>query len=164
MAQALSLDQENKLLTPPVFTLVAEHCAPPIRKEPDTVPLLLSLFLFENRRAMALASLSYDASSSVEETKGGIFVYDGTASRFHEWEFRTRLRMLSAAEGKDCEGCGVVLDLGDLLDLVVARDVIDPRIVVSIIHGRIIWNFDPCILVTCREISVVNSSRAFMLA
>ena len=44
---------------------------------------------------MAVASLRYDAASGVEETKGGIFVYDGTASRFHEWEFRTRLRWTS---------------------------------------------------------------------
>ena len=47
---------------------------------------------------MALSSLRYDASSSVEETKGGIFVYDGTASRFHEWEFRTTLRIQSSKE------------------------------------------------------------------
>ena len=47
---------------------------------------------------MALLSLRYDASSSVAETKGGIFVYDGTASRFHEWEFRTTLRIQSSKE------------------------------------------------------------------
>ena len=41
---------------------------------------------------MALSSLRYDANSHIQETKGGVFVYDGTASRFHEWEFRTLMR------------------------------------------------------------------------
>ena len=48
--------------------------------------------------AMALASLRYDANSSVQETKSGVFVYDGNAARFHEWEFRTSMRTRSSKE------------------------------------------------------------------
>ena len=44
---------------------------------------------------MAVASLRYDANKDVEETKGSVFIYDGTASRFHEWEFRTSMRWAS---------------------------------------------------------------------
>ena len=47
---------------------------------------------------MAVASLSYDASLAVEETKSGFFVYDGAPSRFHEWEFRAGIRYQSAKE------------------------------------------------------------------
>ena len=41
---------------------------------------------------MAVASLRFDAHRDVEETKGGVFIFDGAPSRFHEWEFRTRWR------------------------------------------------------------------------
>jgi hypothetical protein len=47
---------------------------------------------------MAIASLRFDANSAIQETKGGVFVYDGNASRFHEWEFRTTMRALSSKE------------------------------------------------------------------
>ena len=47
---------------------------------------------------MAINSLRYDANSSIQETKSGVFVYDGTASRFHEWEFRTSMRARSSKE------------------------------------------------------------------
>ena len=46
--------------------------------------------------AMAIASLRYDANSSVQETKSGVFVYDGNAAMFHEWEFRTSMRASSS--------------------------------------------------------------------
>ena len=42
--------------------------------------------------AMAIASLRFDANSSIQETKGGVFVYDGCPSRYHEWAFRTSMR------------------------------------------------------------------------
>ena len=48
--------------------------------------------------AMAIASLRYDASSSVQERKSGVFVYDGNAARFHEREFRTSMRARSSKE------------------------------------------------------------------
>ena len=47
---------------------------------------------------MAVASLTYDASLAVEETKSGFFVYDGAPSRFHEWEFRAGIRYLSSKD------------------------------------------------------------------
>ena len=47
---------------------------------------------------MAVASLRYDATSNVDETRQGIFVYNGAATRFHEWEFRTRIRWSSSKD------------------------------------------------------------------
>ena len=41
---------------------------------------------------MALSSLSWDSSKEVEETKGGVYIYDGSTHNFHEWEFRTEVR------------------------------------------------------------------------
>ena len=41
---------------------------------------------------MALASLRWDSSKEVEETKGGMYIYDGSTHNFHEWEFRTEVR------------------------------------------------------------------------
>ena len=54
--------------------------------------------LFISVAAMALASLRYDANSSVQETKSGVSVHDGNAARFHEWEFRTGMRWRSSKE------------------------------------------------------------------
>ena len=42
---------------------------------------------------MALASLKYNDQKEVEETRSGIFIYDGDATRFHEWEFRTMMEV-----------------------------------------------------------------------
>ena len=47
---------------------------------------------------MAIAFLRYDANSTVAETKSGVFVYDGNASRFHEWEFRISMHSRSSKE------------------------------------------------------------------
>ena len=47
---------------------------------------------------MAVASLKYDPATQVEETRGGVFVFDGTASRFHEWSFRSTMRWRSCKE------------------------------------------------------------------
>ena len=41
---------------------------------------------------MALSNLKYESGGAVQETRGGAFIYDGAANRFHEWEFRTRWR------------------------------------------------------------------------
>ena len=45
------------------------------------------------RGAMALASLRYSRrdNENVETDRTGVFIYDGTPSRFHEWEFRSKL-------------------------------------------------------------------------
>ena len=50
---------------------------------------------------MALHSLKYDSHYAVDETKAGVFIYDGTASRFHEWEFRVGSRWESTKK-EDC--------------------------------------------------------------
>ena len=44
---------------------------------------------------MTLSSLKYDEKKLVDETRQGMFIYDGNASRFHEWEFRTLLEISS---------------------------------------------------------------------
>ena len=42
----------------------------------------------------AVSSVLYHKGhEAFQETKNGTFIYDGDASKFHEWEFRTRLRM-----------------------------------------------------------------------
>ena len=74
---------------------------------------------------MAVASLRYESSSrTVEETKGGIFVYDGTPGRYSEWVFRTSMRWRSTKiddklktmsmiiEGLRGEAAQVAMDLG----------------------------------------------------
>jgi hypothetical protein len=47
---------------------------------------------------MAVASLRYDATSNMGETRQGIFVCNGDATRFREWEFRTHVRWSSIKE------------------------------------------------------------------
>ena len=45
---------------------------------------------------MSLAGLRYQATSfgtAPQETKSGSYVYHGTANGFHEWEFRTKIRV-----------------------------------------------------------------------
>ena len=45
---------------------------------------------------MSLAGLRYQATTfgtAPQETKSGSYVYHGTANGFHEWEFRTRIRV-----------------------------------------------------------------------
>ena len=48
--------------------------------------------------AMAIASLRYDASAEVNESRSGVFIYDGSAAKYHEWSFRTGMRMSSQKE------------------------------------------------------------------
>lgn len=47
---------------------------------------------------MALASLRWDQNRDVDETKAGVFIYNGTPDKFHEWEFRTEMRWESTKE------------------------------------------------------------------
>ena len=45
---------------------------------------------------MSLAGLRYQATSfgtAPQERKSGSYVYHGTANGFHEWEFRTKIRV-----------------------------------------------------------------------
>ena len=64
---------------------------------------------------MAVAALRYDASSSVEETKGGIFIYDGTAARFHEWEFRSSIRIASCKDDDKPKTMSMIIELAFLV-------------------------------------------------
>ena len=42
----------------------------------------------------AVASVLFTrGSDKCETTKSGSYIYDGSPSQYHEWEFRTRLRM-----------------------------------------------------------------------
>ena len=60
---------------------------------------------------MAVTALCYDAHHPVDETKSGIFIYDGTASRFHEWEFRTKAKHMGCSDDKErCALAGKVLE------------------------------------------------------
>ena len=73
---------------------------------------------------MAVASLRFDHSINVEETRGGVFIYDGTPSRLNEWIFRATMRIKSAEakdkpkmmnmviEGLRGEAASVSMDLG----------------------------------------------------
>ena len=45
---------------------------------------------------MALSSLKFDASNVVTENRGGYLIYDGSPEKFHEWEFRTEMRVKTA--------------------------------------------------------------------
>ena len=44
---------------------------------------------------MAMNSLRHHAHGTVDETKGGLFIDNSEASRFHEWEFRVGIRWKS---------------------------------------------------------------------
>ena len=53
---------------------------------------------------MALSALRYlpDHSTAVPvETKSGSYIYDGTVTNFHEWEFRTEMRITAALASGD---------------------------------------------------------------
>ena len=63
--------------------------------------------------------------NNIEVTKAGSYIYRGDASNFHEWEFRTRLRLKAAGddEGRYAEQMSKVVDglQGDVLT--AAREV-----------------------------------------
>ena len=44
---------------------------------------------------MAIASIRYDVSAEVNESRSGVLIYDGSAAKYHEWSFRTSMRMSS---------------------------------------------------------------------
>eukprot|EP00959_Pyramimonas_sp_CCMP1952_P317473 6644371-Pyramimonas_sp.AAC.1 len=48
---------------------------------------------------MTLSPRRYRPSADAltrSETKSGSYIYDGTVNNFHEWEFRTEIRMSAA--------------------------------------------------------------------
>ena len=73
---------------------------------------------------MAVQSLSFDPSALFEETKPGSYVFDGSPSRFHQWEFYTKLKITSTKkddkpaamakviEGLRGEASNVAMDIG----------------------------------------------------
>ena len=50
--------------------------------------------------------------NNIEVTKAGSYIYRGDASNFHEWEFRTRLRLKTAGgdESRYAEQMSKVVD------------------------------------------------------
>ena len=55
---------------------------------------------------MALSSLRYRSNADAltrSETKSGSYIYDGSVNNFHEWEFRTEMRMSAALSSVDAE-------------------------------------------------------------
>ena len=69
----------------------------------------------------------HDNGTTPRTTKQGAFIYSGEASSFHEWEFRTRLRMLSSAEGKQAEAITHVVEAlrGDAFNVSQQVGIVD---------------------------------------
>ena len=73
---------------------------------------------------MALQSLTYQHDTQYEGTLDGIPVYDGAASTFHDWTFRTSVKFLAAKpddkarvvasviEGLRGEAADIAMDIG----------------------------------------------------
>ena len=61
---------------------------------------------------MALRSLRHDAESFHNENRGGYIIYSGDATKFHEWEFKTRMRVRTA---KNDDRLKVVQEIVDSL-------------------------------------------------
>ena len=73
---------------------------------------------------MALKSLTYQHDTQYEGTRAGIPVYDGSATSFHDWTFRTSVKLLAAKpddkarvvasviEGLRGEAADIAMDLG----------------------------------------------------
>ena len=52
--------------------------------------------------SIAVASVLFTRGGDRHEvTKSGSYIYHGDASQYHEWEFRTRLRVKAAGDGED---------------------------------------------------------------
>ena len=59
----------------------------------------------------SVSSVMYTANShSPTETRLGAIVYYGDAGSFHEWEFRTRLKMQGVPDEKYAEAMSKVID------------------------------------------------------
>ena len=74
----------------------------------------------------AVASVLYSrGGGNTEVTKSGSYIYHGDASQYHQWEFRTRLRVKAAGneEGRYAEAMSKVVDglRGDAF--IVAKEV-----------------------------------------
>ena len=73
---------------------------------------------------MSLLSLTYQHDTQYEGTRDGIPIYDGSATSFHDWTFRTSVKLLAAKpddkarvvasviEGLRGEAADVAMDIG----------------------------------------------------
>ena len=59
---------------------------------------------------MAVASLRYDANMVIDQTQRGLFVYDGTPARFHEWEFRSDMRWDATNEDDRAKTINMIIE------------------------------------------------------
>ena len=60
-------------------------------KQPET-----ALLIRRRTVSMSLSGLRYQSTTfgtAPQETKSGSYIYSGSPSGFHEWEFRTRIRV-----------------------------------------------------------------------
>ena len=73
---------------------------------------------------MALASLRFDAGKHLAETRQGFVIYNGAPSRFHEWEFRTRIKY-DAVKDDDKKRKETVSSIVDSLDGDAATTAMD---------------------------------------
>ena len=78
--------------------------------------MAFSRFAADDRgHSSAVASVLFSRGSDKqpETTKSGSYIYDGSAGNYHEWEFRTRLRMKASGEedpGRYAEAMSKVVD------------------------------------------------------
>ena len=87
---------------------------------------------------MALSSLRHDADGYHNENRGGYIIYSGDAMKFHEWEFKTRMRVRTAkaedrlkvvqeiVDSLRGEAASIAMDLGT--DTLCGRDGIEELI------------------------------------
>ena len=85
----------------------------------------------------AVSSVLYlrDATGNHAETRSGAYTYHGDAASFHEWEFRTRLRipdkngdLYIEAMSKVCDGlCGDAFVAAQEVDFDKLRESVDER-------------------------------------
>jgi len=59
---------------------------------------------------MAASSLRYDGATMSHETRTGAFVYDGSPSKFHEWEFRMMVKWQSSDEERRLQSLSTIID------------------------------------------------------
>ena len=84
------------------------------------------LFVFGAMASSAVSSVLYlrDAAGNHAETRSGAYIYYGDAASFHEWEFRTRLRIAGKTGDQYIEAMSKVSD-GLRGDALVAAQEVD---------------------------------------
>ena len=66
----------------------------------------------QSGHSSAVSSVLFSTGNhTLSETRGGSYIYSGDAASFHEWEFRTRLRLKGSKDlGKYAEAMSKVID------------------------------------------------------